>query len=168
MVGRDLEEVNGCFDCHRGEINHLKKRESELKEKEEELRGYVLGAAHEAELFKNWLDQMEERVCRCRQTPSEVGEELFSEEVAKTELPYALTRASEYIAPPVENPIPIPVPAPCLPCGSIRTCPALEKIVEEPRDAICEDLDTLLREVDVERARDLQKEPSNSVVHSPP
>ena len=23
VVERDLEEVNGCFDCHRGEINHL-------------------------------------------------------------------------------------------------------------------------------------------------
>ena len=72
MVERDLEEVNGCLDHHRGEINHLKKREAELKEKEEELRGYVLRAAHEVEVFKSWLDQMEERVCRCGQTPSEV------------------------------------------------------------------------------------------------
>ena len=56
VVEKDLKEVNGRFDCHRGEINHLKKREVELKEKEEELRGYVLEAAHEAEVFKSWLD----------------------------------------------------------------------------------------------------------------
>ena len=35
VMGRDLEEVNGHFDCHRG-------GEEELKEKEEELRGYIL------------------------------------------------------------------------------------------------------------------------------
>ena len=51
MVGNNLEEVNGHFDHHRGEINCLKKRETELKEKEEELWGYALGAAHEAEVF---------------------------------------------------------------------------------------------------------------------
>ena len=38
VVGRNLEEINGQFDCHRGEINHLKRREEDLKEKEEELR----------------------------------------------------------------------------------------------------------------------------------
>ena len=27
VVGKDLEEINGCFDCHRGEINCLKIRE---------------------------------------------------------------------------------------------------------------------------------------------
>ena len=27
VVGRDLEEINGQFDCHRGEINCLKTRE---------------------------------------------------------------------------------------------------------------------------------------------
>ena len=27
LVGTDLEEVNGCFDCHRGAINRLKKKE---------------------------------------------------------------------------------------------------------------------------------------------
>ena len=140
----------------------------ELKEKEEELRGYVLGAAHKAEVFQSRLDRMEERVCRCGQTPSEVGEELSSEEDARTELSYALARVSEYIAPPVENLIPIPVPAPCLPRGSARTCPALEEIVVEPRDTICNDLDALLREVDVERVRDLQEKSFNSVVHPPP
>ena len=168
VVGRDLEEVNGCFDCHRGEINHLKRKEVELKEKEEELRGYVLGAAHESEVFIHQLNQMEERLCKCGQTPSEVGEELSSEEDTRMKLSYASARGSKYIAPPVENPIPIPVPAPCLPCGLTRTCPALEEIVEEPRDTICDDLDALLREANVERARDLQEESSQSVVCSPP
>ena len=37
VVGRDLEEINGWFDCYRGEINHLKMREKESKEKVEEL-----------------------------------------------------------------------------------------------------------------------------------
>ena len=27
VVGRDLEEINGQFDRHRGEINHLKTRQ---------------------------------------------------------------------------------------------------------------------------------------------
>ena len=71
----NLEEINGWFDCHRGEINHLKKREEELEKQEEELKGFVLGGAHEAEVFRNWLDCMEKKVCRCRQTPSEVGED---------------------------------------------------------------------------------------------
>ena len=56
VVGKDLEEINGQFDHHRGEINHLKRREEGLEEKEEELRGFVLGVAHEAEVFKNQLD----------------------------------------------------------------------------------------------------------------
>ena len=155
VVGRDLEEVNGQFDCHRGEINCLKRREEELKEKEKELRGYVLGAAHEAEVFKSQLDQMEERVCRCRQTPSEVGEDLSSEEDARTELSYASARGSKYIAPPVENPTPILISAPCHPCGWCTVPPALEVITEEPTGAICDDLDALLREVDAERVRDL-------------
>ena len=106
VVGRDLEEVNERFDCHRDEINCLKRRE-------EELRGYILGAAHEAEVFKNWLDHMEEKVCRCGRTPLEVGEDISSEEDARTELSYASARGSKYIAPPIENPIPIPVSAPC-------------------------------------------------------
>ena len=139
-----------------------------MKEKEEELRGYVLGAAHETEVFQSWLERIEERACKCGQTPSEVGEELSSEEDARTNLSYALARVSEYIAPPVENPIPIPVLAPCHPCGLTRTCPALEEIVEELRDAICDNLDALLREADVERVRDLQEESSNSVVCLPP
>ena len=77
------------------------------------------------------------------------------EENARTELFYASARASEYVAPPVENPI----PAPCHPCSSSRVCPALEEIVEEPRDAICDDLDTLLREAEVERVRTSRKSP---------
>ena len=114
VVERDLEEVNGCFDCHRGEINHLKMREKELKEKVEELGGFVLGAAHEAEIFKSHLNWMEDNTCKYGCTPSEVGDEFMSlEEEARTELSYASARGSEYIAPPIENPIPIPVPAPC-------------------------------------------------------
>ena len=31
VVGTDLEEINGWFDCHRGEINHLKIREKDSK-----------------------------------------------------------------------------------------------------------------------------------------
>ena len=37
---------------------------------------------------------------------SEVREDVFSEEEARTELFYASAKGSEYIAPPVENPIP--------------------------------------------------------------
>ena len=102
MVERDLEEVNGCFDHHRGEINRLKMREKELKEKVEELGGFVLGAAHEAEIFKSHLDQMEDNACRCGRTPSEVGEEFVSlDEEARTELSYAPARGTKYIAPPI-------------------------------------------------------------------
>ena len=86
----------------------------------------------------------------------------------RTKLSYALARASEYITPPVENPIPIPVPAPCHPCGLSSVAPALEEIVEEASGAICKDLDALLREADAERARDLQEGSSNSVVHPLP
>ena len=116
MVERDLEEVNGCFEHHRGEINHLKTREKELKEKVEELGGFVLGAAHEAEIFKTCLDRMGDNICKCECTPSKVGEEFVSSEEAKMELFYASARGSKYVTPPVENPIPIPVPAPCHPC----------------------------------------------------
>ena len=111
---------------------------------------------------------MEERICRCGQTPSEVGEDLSSEEDARTELSYASARGSKYIAPLVENPIPIPIPAPCYPCGLSTVLPALEEIPEEPTGAICEDLDALLREADEGRFRDLQEESSNSVVCLPP
>src|ERR1700743_1558376 len=43
----------------------------------------------------------------------------------------------------------------------------MEEISEEPV-FICEDLDSLLREADEERARELQEGPSGSVVCSPP
>ena len=87
---------------------------------------------------------------------------------ARMELSYASARGSKYVAPPVENPIPILVLAPCHPCDSSSVAPALEEIIEEPTGAICEDLDALLREADVERVWDLQEESSNSVVHSSP
>ena len=47
-------------------------------------------------------------------------------------------------------------------------CPALEGIVEAPRESIVEDLDAPLREADGGRARELQKENSCSVVCPPP
>ena len=168
VVGKDLEEVNGWFDHHRGEINHLKRREEELGKKEEELRGSVLGLAHEAEVFKNWLDQMEEKTCKCGWTPSKVAEDLSSEEDARIKLSYASARGSKYAAPPVENPIPIPIPAPCHPCGLSTVLPPLKEITEEPTGAICENLDALLREADKGRARNLQEESSTLVVCLPP
>ena len=159
VVERDPEEVNGHFDHHRREINRIKEREKEA-------RGLIVGAAHEAEEFKICLDRMEDNVCKCGHIPSEVGEEfVFSEEEARTKLSYASARGSEYIAPPMENQIPIPIPAPCY-LGSTTALPPLKEITEEPTGAICEDLDTLLREADEGRVRDLQEGSSNSVVHS--
>ena len=69
VVGKDLEEINGRFDCHRGEINHLKIREKDSKEEVEKLKGFVVGAGHEAQIFKDCLDRMAENVCRCGRTP---------------------------------------------------------------------------------------------------
>ena len=168
-MGRDLEEINGWFDCHRGEINCLKIREKDSKEEVEKLKGFVVGAGHEAQVFKNHLDRMEENVCRCGQTPSEVGEEFVSsEDEGRTELSYASAPGEEYVAPPIKNPIPIHVPAPATCClGSSSTLPPMEEISEEPA-SICEDLDGLLREADEGRTRDLQEESSQSVVRSPP
>ena len=169
VVGKDLEEINGWFDHHRGEINHLKIREKDTKEETEQLQGFIVGAGHEAQVFKNRLDRMEENVCRCGRTPSEVGEEFVSsEDEGRTELSYASVREDEYVAPPVENSIPLPIPAPAPCCqGSHTTLPLMEEIAEGPF-FICEDLDSLLREADEGRARDLQEGSSQSVVHSPP
>ena len=169
VVGKDLEEINRRFDRHRGEINRLMIREKTAKEETEELKGFIIGAGHEAQVFKNRLDRMEENICRCGRTPSEVGEELVSsEDEGRTELSYASVREDEYVAPPVENSIPLPIPAPAPCCqGSHTTLPALEEITEEP-SFICEDLDGLLREADEERARELGEGSSNSVVHPPP
>ena len=169
VVGKDLEEINGQFDCHRGEINHLKIREKDTKEEVEKLKGFIIGAGHEAQVFKNCLDRMEENVCRCGWTPLEVGEEFVcSEDEGRMELSYALVREDEYVAPPVENSIPLPVPAPAACClGPTTTLPLMEEISEQLA-FICEDLDGLLREADERGARDLQEGSSNSVVHSPP
>ena len=169
VVGRDLEEINGRFDHHRGEINCLKIREKNGKEEVEKLKGFVIGAGHEAQFFKNCLDRMEENICRCGWTPSEVVEEFMSsEDKGRTELSYASAPGEEYVAPPIENPIPIPVPALATCClGSTSTLPPMEEISKEPA-FICEDLDGLLREADEERARNLQEGSSQSVVHSPP
>ena len=144
-------------------------REKEAKEKVEELGGYIIGAGHEAKFCKSQLDCMEDNVCQCGCTPLEVREEFISlKEEARTELSYASAKGNKYVAPPVENPILIPVPAPCHPCSPSLVTPVLEEIVEEPTRAICKDLDSLLREVNVERVRDLQEESSNLVVHSSP
>ena len=170
VVGRDLEETNGQFDGHRGEINCLKIREKEVKEKEDQLGGFIIGAGHKANIFKICLDRMEDNLCKCACTPSEVGEEFVSsEEEARTELSYVSARGSEYVAPPVKNPIPIPIPAPASSCclGSGSALPPLEEITEEAT-FICEDLNGLLREADEERARDLQEGSSNLVGHLPP
>ena len=93
---------------------------------------------------------------------------MSSEDEGRTELSYASAPGEEYMAPPVKNPIPIPIPAPAMCClGSSSTLPPMEEISKEP-SFICEDLDGLLREADEGRARDLQKESSQSVVYSPP
>ena len=68
----------------------------------------------------------------------------------------------------MENSTPLPVPAPAACClGPTTTLPPMEEITEEPA-FICEDLDSLLREADEGRARDLQEGSSNSVVCLPP
>ena len=169
VVGKDLEEINGWFDCHRGEINCLKIREKDAKEETEKLKGFIVGAGHEAQVFKNRLDRMEENVCRCGRTPLEVGEEFVSsEDKGRMELSYASVWEDEYIAPPVENSIPLPIPAPAPCClRPTSTLPPMEEITKEPT-FICEDLDGLLREADEGRARDLQEGSSNSVVRLPP
>ena len=170
VVGKDLEEINGRFDHHRGEINCLNIREKDSKEEVEKLKGFIVGAGHEAQVFKNCLNKMEENVCRCGQTPSEVGAEFVSsEDEGRTDLSYASASGEEYVAPPIKNPIPIPISALVSSCclGSSTALPPMEEITEEPT-FICDDLDGLLREVDEERARDLQEGSSNSVVRLPP
>ena len=79
-MGKDLEEINGWFNRHRGEINCLKIREKDSKEEVEKLKGFIIGAGHKAQVFKNRLDRMEENICKCGRTPSDVGEEFVSSE----------------------------------------------------------------------------------------
>ena len=171
VVGKDLEEINGRFDCHRGEINRLKIREKDAKEETEKLKGFVVGAGHEAQVFKNHFDRMEENVCRCVQTPSEVGEEFASsEDEGRTELSYTSVREDKYVASPIENSLPIPIPGLASSCclGSMAApLPPMEEISKEPT-FICDDLDGLLREADEGRARELQEGSSQSVVCLPP
>ena len=96
VVGKDLKEINGRFDHHSGEINCLKIREKSAKEETKELKGFIIGAGHEAQVFKNCLDRMEENGCKCGRTPSEVGEEFVSsEDEGRTELSYASVREDE-------------------------------------------------------------------------
>ena len=107
VVGKDLEEINGQFDCHRGKINHLNIREKDAEEETERLKGFIVGAGHEAQVFKNRLDRME--------------------------LSYALAAGEEYMAPPVKNSIPLLVPALATCClGPTTTLPPMEEIAEEP------------------------------------
>ena len=40
VVGKDLEEINGWLNCHRGEINCLKIREKDTKEEVEKTKGF--------------------------------------------------------------------------------------------------------------------------------
>ena len=151
------------------EINRLKIRKKDSKEEVEKLKCFIVGTGHEAQVFKNRLDRMEENVCRCGRTPSEVGEEFVSsEDEGRTELSYASVREDEYVAPSVENSIPLPVPAPSTCClRPTTTLPPMEEISEEPT-FICEDLAGLLREADEGRARDHQEGSSNLVVRLPP
>src|SRR6202000_1482287 len=100
VVGRDLEEINQRFDRHRGEINRLKIREKDSKEEVEKLKGFVVGAGHEAQVFKDRLDRMAENTCRCGRTPSEVGEEfVFSEDEGGTELSSCYVRGVGVVLP---------------------------------------------------------------------
>ena len=56
----------------------------------DELSGFIIGAAHEAKIFKNCLNRIEDNLCKCACTPSEVGEEFVSsEEEGRMELSYA-------------------------------------------------------------------------------
>ena len=87
---------------------------------------------------------------------------------SSSELFYASAKENEYMAPLVENPIPIPVVPPCPQDQSPRDRFPLEEIVEEPREAVCDELNALLREAEVERVRDLQEESYCSVVHPSP
>src|ERR1700743_336294 len=154
VVGRDLEEINQRFDRHRGEINRLKIREKDGKEEVEKLKGFVVGAGHEAQIFKDRLDRMAENACKCGRTPSEVGEEwVSSEDEGRTELSYASAAGEEYVAPPVENALPIPIPAPVSSCclGSVAApLPPIDEISAEAT-FICENLDGLFIAVDEER-----------------
>ena len=109
VVGKDLEEINGRFDCHRGEINRLKIREKDSKEEVEKLKGFIVGAGHEAQVFQNCLDRMEENVWRCGRTPSEVGEEFVSsEDEGRMELSYASVREDNDLPPFVRTSDPSP------------------------------------------------------------
>ena len=113
----------------------LKDEGKDAKEETEKLKCFIIGAGHEAQIFKDRLDRMAENICRCGWTPSEVGEEFVSsEEEGRTELSYASAPGEEYVAPPIKNPIPIPIPALVSSCclGSSTALPPLEEITKEP------------------------------------
>ena len=77
VVGKDLEEINGRFDCHRGEINHLKSREKDAKEETEKLKGFIVGAGHKAQVFKNHLDRLEEKSAGMDELLQRLGMSLY-------------------------------------------------------------------------------------------
>ena len=110
----DIFEISKCicdrrFDHYRGEINCLKIREKDSKEEVEKLKGFVVGAGHEAQVFKNCLDRVEENVCRCGQTPSEVGEEFVSyKDEGRTELSYASAPGASMWLPLLKTQFPSP------------------------------------------------------------
>ena len=81
VVERDLEEVNGHFDRHQGEINWLKTREKEAKEKVDQLRGFIIGASNDAKIFKDRLDRMEQNLCQCGHTVRVAAYDLLALEV---------------------------------------------------------------------------------------
>ena len=94
---------------------------------------------------------------------------MSTEDKAKTELSYTSACGSKYVAPPIQKPYSNPSSSSSffmLPWLS-TALPPLEEITKEPT-FICDNLDGLLREVDEERARDLQEGSSNLVVHLPP
>ena len=64
VVGRNLKVINGWFNRYRGEINCLNVREKDAKEETEKLKGFIVGAGHEAQVFKHRLDRMAENICR--------------------------------------------------------------------------------------------------------
>ena len=64
-VGNNLVELNRRCDCQRKEINHL-------KEQEDNLRDGLVGVNHNLKLSNTRLDRVEERRCRCGETPSDI------------------------------------------------------------------------------------------------
>ena len=58
VVGKDLEEINGQFDRHRGKINCLKIREKDAKEETEKLKGFIVGAVSQIRILTSKITQV--------------------------------------------------------------------------------------------------------------